>query len=118
MHTHFEPDLDQLEQKADSGAIKLMIGNKGRENRYYLLNAGKPPFDDPKARLAFALALDRDEINKLRNLGRATVADGPFDKGVPGYVADPGFPKHDLAKAKKLVEEVKAAHGGQFKVSS
>ena len=116
MHTHFEPDLDQLQQKADSGAIKLTIGTQGRENRYYLLNAGKPPFDDPKARLAFALALDRDEINKLRNLGRATVANGPFDKGVPGYVADPGFPKHDLAKAKKLVAEVKAAHGGQFNV--
>lgn len=116
MHTHFEPDLDQLQRKADSGDIKLMIGAEGRENRYYLLNAGKPPFDDPKARLAFALALDRDEINKLRNLGRATVANGPFDKGVPGYVADPGFPKHDLEKAKQLVEEVKAAHGGQFKV--
>lgn len=116
MHTQFEPDLAQLQEKADAGAIKLMIGTQGRENRYYLLNAGKPPFDDPKARLAFALALDRDEINKLRNLGRATVANGPFDKGVPGYVADPGFPKHDLAKAKKLVAEVKASHGGQFNV--
>ncbi|MFN8035374.1 MAG: ABC transporter substrate-binding protein [Acidimicrobiia bacterium] len=117
MHTHFEPDLDQLEQKAKSGDIKLSIGDKGRENRYYLLNAGRAPFNDPKAREAFALALDRQAINKLRNLGRATVADGPFDKGVMGYVADPGFPKHDLAKAKKLVDEVKAAHGGQFKVT-
>jgi len=117
MHTHFEPDLAQLEKKAAGGGIKLTIGTKGRENRYYLLNAGKAPFDDPKAREAFALALDRDEINQLRNLGRATVADGPFDKGVPGYVADPGFPKHDLTKAKKLVDEVKAAHGGQFKVT-
>ena len=116
MHTHFEPDLDQLQRKADKGTIKLMIGAQGRENRYYLLNAGKAPFDDPKARLAFALALDRDEINQLRNLGRATVANGPFDQGVPGYVADPDFPKHDLAKAKELVQEVKAAHGGQFKV--
>ena len=117
MHTHFEPDLDQLQRKADSGAIKLLIGDKGREIRYYLLNAGKAPFDDPKARLAFALALDRDEINKLRNLGRATIADGPFDKGVPGYVADPGFPKHDLPRAKQLVSEVKAAHGGKFDVT-
>ncbi len=116
MHTDFESDLDQLERKADSGSINLTVETKGRENRYYLLNAGKPPFDDPKARLAFALALDRDEINQLRNLGRATVANGPFDKGIPGYVADPGFPKHNLAKAKKLVKEVKAAHGGQFKV--
>ena len=116
MQTDFEPDLARLQPKADSGTIKLTIETKGRENRYYLLNAGKPPFDDPKARRAFALALDRNEINKLRNLGRATVANGPFDKGVPGYVADPGFPKHDLAKAKKLVDQVKAAHGGRFNV--
>jgi ABC-type dipeptide transport system, periplasmic component len=116
MHTDFEPDIDQLKRKAESGAIKLTVETTGRENRYYLLNAGKPPFDDPKARLAFALALDRNEINQLRNLGRATIANGPFDKGIPGYVADPGFPKHDLAKAKKLVKEVKAAHGGRFNV--
>lgn len=116
MHTHFEPDLEQLEQKADSGAIKLMIGTEGREIRYYMLNASRAPFDNPKARLAFALALDREEINELRNLGRATVADGPFDEEVLGYVADPGFPEHDLEEAKKLVEEVKAENDGEFNV--
>ena len=31
-------------------------------------------------------------------------------------MADPGFPNYDLAKAKQLVNEVKAAHGGKFKV--
>ncbi len=35
---------------------------------------------------------------------------------MPGFVADPGFPKHDLAQAQKLVGEVKAAHDGQFNV--
>ena len=116
MHTHFEPELKKLQDKADSGAVKLTIGDQGREIRYYMLNAGKPPFDDPKARLAFATALDRAEINTLRNLGRSTIANGPFDKDVMGYVANPGFPKHDLEKAKKLVKEVKAAHG-DFKVT-
>lgn len=115
MHTHFQPDLDQLQGKADSGEIKLLIGTQGREIRYYMLNAGRAPFDDPKARLAFALALDREEINQLRNLGRATIANGPFDKGVPGYVADPGFPAHDLERATKLADEVKAANGGEFR---
>lgn len=116
MHTHFQPDLDQLQGKADSGDVNLLIGTEGRENRYYMLNAGRAPFDDPKARLAFALALDREEINQLRNLGRATVANGPFDEGVPGYVADPGFPAHDLERATELADEVKAAHGGEFRV--
>jgi peptide/nickel transport system substrate-binding protein len=116
MHTHFQPDLDQLQGKADSGDLNLLIGTEGRENRYYMLNAGRAPFDDPNARLAFALALDREEINQLRNLGRATVANGPFDEGVPGYVADPGFPAHDLERATELADAVKATHGGQFRV--
>ena len=116
MHTHFEPDLAQLQDQADHGDIQLLIGDQGRENRYYLLNAGRAPFDDPKARLAFALALDREEINQLRNLDRATIANGPFDEGVMGYVADPGFPGYDLERAKQLVAEVKAAHGGKFNV--
>ena len=116
MHTHFQPDLDQLQGKADSGDVNLLIGTEGREIRYYMLNAGRAPFDDAKARMAFALALDREEINELRNLGRATVANGPFDEGVPGYVADPGFPAHDLERATELADEVKAAHGGEFRV--
>jgi peptide/nickel transport system substrate-binding protein len=116
MHTHFQPDLDQLQGKADSGDLNLLIGTEGREIRYYMLNAGRAPFDDPDARLAFALALDRDEINELRNLGRATVANGPFDEGVPGHVADPGFPAHDLERATELADQVKAAHGGEFRV--
>ncbi len=116
MHTDFEPDLDRLQRDADSGKITLTVGDKGREIRYYLLNSGRPPFDDPKARLAFASAIDRNELNQLRNLGKATVANGPFDKNVMGYVEDPGFPAYDLDQAKQLVDEVKAAHGGQFRV--
>lgn len=115
-HTQFAADLDRLRRDADAGKITLTVGDKGREIRYYLLNAGRAPFDDPKARLAFATAIDRDEVNTLRNLGQATLADGPFDKDVMGYVADPGFPAYDLEKAKKLVAEVKAARGGRFEV--
>jgi peptide/nickel transport system substrate-binding protein len=35
---------------------------------------------------------------------------------VPGYVADPGFPAYDLDEARRLVEEVRAGHGGEFSV--
>ena len=84
--------------------------------RYYVLNAKKPPFDDLNARKAIALALDRPQINAIRNNGIFQVADGPFDKDVPGYVKNPGFPKHNLKAASKLVDAYKAAHGGQFSV--
>ena len=34
----------------------------------------------------------------------------------PGYVKNAGYPKYDPKKARKLVEQYKAAHGGSFRV--
>jgi|SRR5215218_7880164 len=95
----------------------LMLQGPGRrEVRYYLMNASKPPLDDLGARKAVAMAIDRDQINELRNEGVKQVADGPFDKDVAGYVKNPGYPKFNLKEAKKLASAYKAAHGGQFEV--
>jgi peptide/nickel transport system substrate-binding protein len=87
-----------------------------REVRYYLLNEKQPPFDDANARLAVAYALDRKQINEVRNQGVKQLANQPFDKDVVGYLKNPGFPQFNLAKARKLVAAYKAAHGGQFHV--
>ena len=83
-----------------------------REIRYYLMNAAKAPFDDPNARLAVAYAIDRNQINQIRNNGVYTIADRPFDTKVPGYLKNPGFPKFNLKKATELANAYKAAHGG------
>ena len=116
MHTDFEPDLKKLQDKADSGAVKLTIGHQGREIRYYMLNAGKATVRRPQGTPGVRHRPRSSGDQQLRNLGQSTIANGPFDKDVMGYVANPGFPKHDLEKAKKLVKEVKAAHG-DFKVT-
>ena len=86
------------------------------EVRYYLMNAAKPPLDDLNARKAVAMAIDRNQINEIRNNGAYRVADGPFDTKVIGYTKNPGFPKFNLKQAKKLGAEYKAAHGGEFSV--
>ena len=62
------------------------------------------------------MAIDRNQVNALRNDGVFTVANGPFDSKVIGYLKDPGFPKFDVAEAKKLADQYKAANGGQFSV--
>jgi len=106
--------LDQIDRQ---GELNMKVQEVGvREIRYYFMNAGKPPFDDPDARLAVAQAIDRDEINQVINNGLFQIAGGIMDVDAPGYLKDAGIPDYNLKKAKKLVEKVKAANGGQFEV--
>lgn len=104
--------LDQLKGDAGFHALKEEPGR--RPVRYYLLNTEGPPFSDLTARRAAALAIDRVQINDIHNDGRLTVANGPFDRDVVGYLRQPGFPSHDLKRARALVSQYKAAHGGDF----
>ena len=90
--------------------------NGRRETRYYLMNVAKPPLDDLTARMAIAYAIDRDQINQIRNNGVYDISNGPFDSKVPGYVKNTGFPKFNLKKATALAKQYKDAHGGQFSV--
>jgi peptide/nickel transport system substrate-binding protein len=109
----------QVQEQLDSltGTVNQMKEKAGRRDvRYYLLNEAKPPFDDLNARKAAAYALDVNQINQIRNAGKLQVADQVFDSKVPGHLANPGYPKHNLALAKKAVKAYKAAHGGQFSV--
>jgi peptide/nickel transport system substrate-binding protein len=113
-HTTSGQVMTQLESISSLNQMREKPGR--REVRYYLINAAKPPFDDLNARKAAAYALDTSQINAIRNDSQLQVADQPFDSKVPGHLAKPGYPKHDLAKAKKMVQAYKAAHGGQFNV--
>ena len=73
-----------------------------------VFNTRRPPFNDPRARLAAALAIDRQEIVDGYLFGFAEVADGPVPPGVPHYVAPPHLP---LApdSARRLVAALGAA---------
>lgn len=57
-----------------------------------VLNTRRPPFNDPRARRAAALAIDRQEIVDGYLFGFATVADGAVPPGVPRYVPTPRLP--------------------------
>lgn len=55
-----------------------------------VFNTRRAPFDDPRARLAAALAIDRQEIVDGYLFGFAAPADGPVPAGLPRY--RPGAP--------------------------
>jgi peptide/nickel transport system substrate-binding protein len=97
-------DADQAAQLKSSPKAQALIGLTERV-AYVRLNTTKPPFDNPKLRLAAAHALDKQAmIDGLL---------GGHDKPVPelltpaifGWVDGVKAPEYDLAKAKALIAE-------------
>lgn len=97
-------DADQAAQLKASPKAQALIGLTERV-AYVRLNTTKPPFDNPKLRLAAAYALDKQAmIDGLL---------GGHDKPVPelltpaifGWIDGIKAPEHDLAKAKALIAE-------------
>jgi peptide/nickel transport system substrate-binding protein len=115
MHTSNALATERIERLGDQAKL-LLQGEGDREVRYYILNSSEPPFDNPKAREAVALALDRDEINQVINGGRFDIADQPFDSNTVGYEEDPDFPATDPERARQLVQEVRE-EDGSFQVT-
>jgi peptide/nickel transport system substrate-binding protein len=69
-----------------------------------VFNTRRPPFNDPRARLAAALAIDRQEIVDGYLFGYGVAADGPVPPDVPQYVRPPVPPvRLDPDSARRLV---------------
>lgn len=80
---------------------------------YIGLNTARPPFDDRRVRQAIAWAVDRNVLDRLVKLGRATVLDG--GNIPPSHWAYAGlhvYPRRDVARAKALLAE--AGHAAGF----
>jgi peptide/nickel transport system substrate-binding protein len=100
------------------GQVKVLTQPPGaREIDYYFLIADKSPFNNQTARTAFADAVNRNEINQIRNGGTFEIANSIMDRSAPGYLKNAGYPAFNLKKAQDLVNQVKAANGGQFNVT-
>jgi len=111
LHTSSALQIDALRQLGPDTA-KLLTQKPGfRELSYYVLLADSAPLSNPDARLAVALAIDKNEIRQIRTKGIFPVANALVDVDVPGYVKNAGYPKHNLKKAKALVRKVKAEEG-------
>lgn len=67
-----------------------------------VFNTRRPPFDDPRARRAAALAIDRQEIVDGYLFGYGTAAAGPVPPNVPHFVPGPSI-RVDPDSARRLV---------------
>jgi oligopeptide transport system substrate-binding protein len=76
---------------------------------FLVFNVRKPPFDDPKVRQAFALAIDRQKLVDVVYRKMAIAANTILPPGMPGYTEPKGAGTYDPAKAKQLLSESKYA---------
>ncbi len=96
------------------GGLQIFSDAKGesRENMV-MLNTMVKPFDDPDARMALAYATDKKTYSEVVTGGFNEVANGPVSPSSPWYTPVE-YPQYDPAKARDLVEKVKARNGGSF----
>ena len=72
---------------------------------YIAFNTDFPPFDDPKVRLAFALAIDREQISRVVLKGMEEPATSFMMPGLPGFNAEAKLPTFDAEAARQALAE-------------
>jgi peptide/nickel transport system substrate-binding protein len=119
LHTNSAPQLETLDKTSDTTVIREQPGH--REVSYGLLIQGpESPFANKNARLAVSYAVDIAKINTIVNLGKNTLATGPFDEDVLGYTKDTGQPAYNVDKAKSAAAAYKKDTGDdlQFRIAT
>ncbi len=111
LHESAAEEIDTLRNEEEQGKLDLTATTDYTEVTYELFNTSKPPFDNINARLAVVHAINREQLNAVRNLDLFKVASGPFAPGEIGYLEDTGFPDYDVDKAKDYVAKYEAETG-------
>lgn len=99
-------DLDRVQDPADP-LNKEYVQSSSQSIDYVGFNTNTKPFDDPKVRQAFAMAVDRQKIAEVVLKNAAPVANGILMPGVPGYTTDDKTYKYDPTAAKALLAQSK-----------
>jgi oligopeptide transport system substrate-binding protein len=84
------------------------------QTAYVGFDTSRPPFDDPRVRRAFALALDRETLADVVRRGQEFPATGGFiPPGVPGHSPGIGLP-YDPRQAQQLLADAGYPGGRGF----
>jgi len=102
---------EQAQQaQAASSPLRSQLSITPELGIYYLgFNHKLAPFDDVRARRAFAMAIDRDKILRELMFGTAPKASGVMPIGLPGFDPQLAPVAYDPVRAKALWNEALAA---------
>jgi peptide/nickel transport system substrate-binding protein len=99
-HVPFE-SLEELKARADVRAVE----RPSLTVMFLALRVDRPPFDDPRAREAVSLAVDRETLVTSALGGHGRVATQMVPAAVAGFDRDVRPPHRDLARARALLAQ-------------
>jgi ABC-type oligopeptide transport system substrate-binding subunit/DNA-binding SARP family transcriptional activator len=90
------------------------FSSPGLSTQYIGFNVAQPPFEDPRVRRAFALAIDKERLASVALSGGFFPATGGFvPPGMPGHSPGIGLP-YDPERARRLMAEAGYPAGRGF----
>lgn len=104
-------DIERVND-ANSPLNKELSVGPSLSTGFMVFNVRKPPFDDPKVRQAFALAINRQQITDVVYKKMVQPANSILPPGMPGYTDTLPPIKYDPAQAKQLLAQSK--YGGKL----
>ncbi len=102
-------DIERVQDPADRLNAEYHSGTRLSID-YLGFNVNAPPFDDPKVRRAFAMAIDKQQIASAILLDAIPVANSITMPGMPSYDEAVKAPEFDPEGAQQLLEE--STYGG------
>jgi peptide/nickel transport system substrate-binding protein len=118
MVSHDPGIIADLQHDASYQQVTDLHSTVGQPDMDFIcLNCDKPPTNDLTVRQALAYASNAEELVRLFGRGVTTVNQSLFPPGSPYRAANNGYPTYNLAKARQLVAQAKANHGGSININ-
>lgn len=105
---YYPPPADVAAALKGSPLKDELIGNVAPGQFFFYFRHDRPPFDDPKVRRAFNMALDMDKLSRVVLAGTLTPMRSLIPRGVDCWEASTNHvPPFDPAQARALLAESK-----------
>ena len=109
------PLLKTIDSALRQQHSEIYVSQPALLTSYLGLNTSLPPFDDPRVRRAFALAIDRETLSSEEQWGTIPATGGFIPLGMPGHSPGIGLP-YDPDGARQLLAEAGYPEGSGFPV--